>query len=131
MLFSKLKKWRTIQGKESSAELFLPLGKSHARSTVHYQTRKYTTMIEVSNYLNKLRSEVDEVNVDAAFKKQTEGALLIDIREKNEVNDGSPIGAVRIPKGLLEMQITQHLDSNEKEICLICASGQRSLVAAN
>lgn len=87
-------------------------------------------MIEVNNYLEKLRSEVAEVNVAQAFQKQTKGALLIDIREKDEVNDGSPVNAIRIPKGLLEMQITQHLTSNAKEICLICASGRRSLVAA-
>ncbi|MEM9824517.1 MAG: molybdopterin-synthase adenylyltransferase MoeB [Bacteroidota bacterium] len=88
-------------------------------------------MIEVNHYLNKLRTEVDEINVDTAFQKQRQGALLIDIREKDEVNDGSPIGAIRIPKGLLEMRITQFSDSNEREICLICASGRRSLVAAN
>ena len=87
-------------------------------------------MIEVNTFLGKLKESVPEVEVGAAFEQQIQGGVLIDVREKDEVSSGSPLGAIRIPKGLLEMQITQHVTANDRAIYLLCASGRRSLVAA-
>ena len=87
-------------------------------------------MIEVNSFLDRLRSSVKEVNVQMAYRQQAEGSFLIDIREKDEANAGSPAGAIRIPKGLLEMQIVDLIPGNDSDIYLICASGRRSLVSA-
>lgn len=87
-------------------------------------------LVEVNNYLNKLRMTVKEVTVTEAYKKQKLGGYLIDIREKDEVNSGSPANAIRMPKGMLEMQLGQHIPDSDADIYLICASGRRSLVAA-
>ncbi|WP_340064957.1 molybdopterin-synthase adenylyltransferase MoeB [Ascidiimonas aurantiaca] len=87
-------------------------------------------LVEVNDYLNRLRETVEEVSVSEAFEKQKKGKYLIDIREKDEVSSGSPIDAVRIPKGTLEMQLGQFITDSESELYLICASGRRSLIAA-
>jgi len=87
-------------------------------------------MIELQTYLAALRESVEEIPVMAAYQKQVQGGLLIDIREKEEVQSGSPVGALRISKGLLEMQLEQRLPSPKQEIILMCASGNRSLIAA-
>ena len=88
-------------------------------------------LVEVNNYLNRLQKTVNEVSVNEAYEKQKQGGYLIDIREKDEVNTGSPKDAIRMPKGTLEMQLGQHISDSEAEIYLICASGRRSLVAAS
>ena len=87
-------------------------------------------MHDIQSFLSKIKHTVDEVNVLQAHKKHREGALLIDIRDKDEVAAGSPNGALRIPKGMLEMKIGQAAPDSEQEIYLLCASGKRSLVAA-
>ncbi len=87
--------------------------------------------ITVDKYLNQLKDQIKEIDVQTACQAQVQGAVLIDIREKDEVHSGSPKDALRIPKGLLEMQITQQITDANKEMLLICASGRRSLVAAS
>lgn len=87
-------------------------------------------MIQLNKYLDNLRGVIKEVDVKTAFQKQAQGAILLDIREKDEVNSGSPTNALRISKGLLEMSIVNEIPSSETEIYLLCASGRRSLVSA-
>jgi sulfur-carrier protein adenylyltransferase/sulfurtransferase len=87
-------------------------------------------MIQLNKYLDNLRGIIKEVDVKTAFQKQAQGAVLLDIREKDEVNSGSPTNALRISKGLLEMSIANEIPNGETEIYLLCASGRRSLVSA-
>jgi sulfur-carrier protein adenylyltransferase/sulfurtransferase len=87
-------------------------------------------MIQLNKYLDNLRGVIKEVDVNTAFQKQTQGAVLLDIREKDEVNSGSPTNAIRISKGMLEMSIANEIPNAETEIYLLCASGRRSLVSA-
>lgn len=87
-------------------------------------------LVEVNNYLNKLRETVEEVSVKQAYELQLKDLCLIDIREKDETKSGSPKKAVLLPKGMLEMQVDQFVPDTEDPILLICASGRRSLVAA-
>jgi len=88
-------------------------------------------MISVNNYLDNLRSTVKEVDVVTAFKEQQLEGILIDIREKEEVQSGTPINSTWISKGTLEMQIQQVAPKEETPIYLLCASGRRSLVSAS
>jgi sulfur-carrier protein adenylyltransferase/sulfurtransferase len=87
-------------------------------------------MIQLGKYLDNLRGVVKEVDVKTAYLKQKEGAVLLDIREKDEVNSGSPTNALRISKGMLEMSISNDIPNDETEVYLLCASGRRSLVSA-
>ncbi|XLS29704.1 molybdopterin-synthase adenylyltransferase MoeB [Flavobacteriaceae bacterium M23B6Z8] len=88
-------------------------------------------LVEVNNYLNRLRETVEEVSVKQAYELQQRDLCLIDIREKDETRSGSPKGAILLPKGMLEMQVDRFVPNGEDPILLICASGRRSLVAAD
>lgn len=87
-------------------------------------------MIELQAYLAALRESTEEISVTQAYQKQVQGVILIDIREKDETQSGSPVDALRISKGLLEMQIEQSVSNPQQEVMLLCASGRRSLIAA-
>ena len=86
--------------------------------------------MELNIFLNRIRKSIKEVSVSHAYERQREGAILIDIREKDEVNGGSAHGAFCLPKGMLEMKVEQLVPDLHTEILLMCASGKRSLVAA-
>lgn len=88
-------------------------------------------MIPINDHLKNISNKVPEVSVLQAFEALAGGGLLVDIREDDEVVAGSPTGALRITKGLLEMQIQQHAHAAEEQIMLLCASGKRSLLAAH
>ncbi len=56
--------------------------------------------------------------------------VLVDVREKDEVKDGYIPGAVRVPRGFLEMQIEQKVPDKSAPVVLYCAGGTRSALAA-
>jgi molybdopterin/thiamine biosynthesis adenylyltransferase/rhodanese-related sulfurtransferase len=80
--------------------------------------------------LGELRSQVREVTAASAAQRVDEGAVLIDIREEDESAAGLPVGAVRVARGLLELQIGQLAPEADRPIVLMCAGGTRSLLAA-
>lgn len=57
-------------------------------------------------------------------------ALVIDVREPGEVADKRPRGTINIPRGVLEMKITEHTTDPEQPIYLHCATGGRAALAA-
>ncbi len=81
--------------------------------------------------LAELRSEIPEVTPAEARELQREGALIIDVREPDEVAAGTPVGARRIVRGFLELRIEEHVDSTHTPLVLMCAGGVRSLLAAD
>lgn len=82
------------------------------------------------SWLAQLRQHIPEIAPAEAPARQARGALLIDVREDNERADGSPVGALGLSRGFLELRIEQHAIDRDQEILLICGSGQRSLLAA-
>ena len=57
------------------------------------------------------------------------GALLIDVREPDEVSQGSPAQARRIVRGFLELRVEDAAPDPDTELLLLCAGGVRSLFA--
>src|SRR5437763_16804112 len=55
--------------------------------------------------------------------------VLVDVREKNEWNEGYIPGAVHVPRGFLELQIEEAVPDKSKTVVLYCAGGVRSLMA--
>ena len=68
------------------------------------------------------------ITVAQARARQAEGDCLIDIREIYEWNRGRAAGAVHIPMASLVAAMVNY--GKEQEVMLICASGNRSLTAA-
>ena len=80
--------------------------------------------------LDQLRASVREVDPQAAFELQRRGAVLVDVREPDEVGQGSPVGAERIVRGFLELQIEDKVPDLSRSVLLMCGAGSRSLFAS-
>ncbi|MGE7136829.1 molybdopterin-synthase adenylyltransferase MoeB [Luteibacter sp. NPDC031894] len=81
-------------------------------------------------WLADLRAKVDEVVASEAFARLRRGALLVDVREDNERAAGTPVGALGLSRGFLELRIEEAEPDRQREILVLCGSGQRSLLAA-
>ncbi len=71
--------------------------------------------------------EVDESGVQALVD---EGALLVDVREREEWEQGRIPGAVHLPRGNLESRIEQAAPDRARPVVVYCAAGNRSAFAA-
>jgi len=78
----------------------------------------------------ELRAAIGEVDPTAARSAQEAGAVLIDVREADEVAEGSPAGALRLTRGFLELRVEDAVPDRSRALYLICAGGTRSLFAA-
>ncbi|MBY6260635.1 molybdopterin-synthase adenylyltransferase MoeB [Azospirillum sp. 412522] len=80
--------------------------------------------------LADLRARIAEVTAADAVALQRDGALLVDVREDEETATGSPAGALRLPRGFLELRIEEKAPDPARPLLLMCAGGTRSLFAA-
>jgi molybdopterin/thiamine biosynthesis adenylyltransferase/rhodanese-related sulfurtransferase len=87
-------------------------------------------MPTVQELLQDARRTVPEPDV-ATVRAGSPRPALIDIREQDEVDQGMIDGAVHIPRGFLELRIEQAVPDREAAVVIYCASGVRSLLAAN
>lgn len=74
------------------------------------------------------KPSIEEVSAEEARAKQKSGAVLVDVREMHEWNEGHIPGARHIPLGSLAKR-AKELDP-AKEIIAVCRSGSRSITAA-
>lgn len=81
-------------------------------------------------WLEQLRQSVPEVSPAQALALQAAGALLIDVREDAERAGGMPADALGLSRGHLELRIEDLQGDRECPMLLLCASGLRSLLAA-
>ena len=75
------------------------------------------------------KQQITEISVDELAATRNDW-LLIDVRETSEQIDGSLAGAVTIPRGILESEITQTAQDPSTPIALYCGVGARSALAA-
>jgi len=81
--------------------------------------------------ISEIKEKVPEI-APAEAKKLADGdAVLLDMRESDEVAQGSPIGALRMGRAYLEFNIEQEIPDKEKQVLVMCQSGMRSLFAAD
>ncbi|HEV8111333.1 MAG TPA: molybdopterin-synthase adenylyltransferase MoeB [Planctomycetota bacterium] len=80
--------------------------------------------------LSDLKATIAEVTPKDASALQEQGAVLIDVREPDEVAQGSPAGAHRIVRGFLELRVEDAVPDPSKTVLVMCAGGVRSLFAA-
>ncbi len=57
--------------------------------------------------LEQKRAGVREVDARESARLREQGALLVDVREQDEVEQGIIPGAVHIPRGFLELRIEE------------------------
>jgi sulfur-carrier protein adenylyltransferase/sulfurtransferase len=80
--------------------------------------------------LAELKAGIPEVTPAQALALQAKGAALVDVRESDEIAQGSPMGAYRLGRGFLELRIEDSVPDLERPVITMCNSGVRSLFAA-
>jgi molybdopterin/thiamine biosynthesis adenylyltransferase/rhodanese-related sulfurtransferase len=88
------------------------------------------TSLNRDRWLESLRASIVEISPVDALARQAQGGLLIDVREDGERASGTPMGAVGLSRGFLELRIEQIEADRQHPILVLCGSGQRSLLAA-
>jgi len=83
------------------------------------------------DFLEEARQLVPEVTVAEVAERRQRGedVILLDVREKDEVRTGYINGAISVPRGFLEMQVTGQLPDRDQDVVVYCAGGVRSLLA--
>ena len=85
-------------------------------------------MLSYRELLKKTKDEISEVDGPAA--QELTDALFVDVRERDEWEEGHIPGAVHVPRGNLESRIEGVAPDRAKPLVLYCASGSRSAFAA-
>jgi sulfur-carrier protein adenylyltransferase/sulfurtransferase len=82
--------------------------------------------------LNEVKREIDEVDARAAHELLAgpDAPAVVDVRERNEWEEGHIPGAVHIPRGSLESRIEHAVPDRELPLILYCSAGNRSAFAA-
>ncbi len=86
------------------------------------------------------RAAITEIDAERLRALQTAGVPVIDVREPGEYAAGHIVGAVNIPRGVLEFEVDGHpavncrkdaaLSHRQQPVVLYCRTGGRSALAA-
>jgi molybdopterin/thiamine biosynthesis adenylyltransferase/rhodanese-related sulfurtransferase len=86
--------------------------------------------------MRQARKQVPEWTADQASealtrqrKEEQDEIILVDVREKNEWDEGYIPGALHIPRGYLELRVEEAIPDKSKQVVLYCAGGTRSMFA--
>ena len=77
------------------------------------------------------KTRVREVSAAEANLEQGQGAVLIDVRETDEFENGHAAGAIHLSKGVVELGIEEAVPNVSTPIILYCGGGSRSALAAD
>jgi sulfur-carrier protein adenylyltransferase/sulfurtransferase len=83
--------------------------------------------------LQQVKGEIDEVDSAQALdslRDSERGCVIVDVREREEWDEGHLPGAVHVPRGHLESRIERAAPDKSRPVLVYCASGNRSAFAA-
>ncbi len=86
-------------------------------------------MATFRDLLAAAKSEITEVDTATAAARIADGALVLDVREPDEYDEGALDGAIHIPRGHLEAQIESRVADRDAPVVVYCAGGVRSAFA--
>jgi adenylyltransferase/sulfurtransferase len=88
-------------------------------------------MSSYRDFLQETRQQIDEIDAERAreLHDDADPAVFLDVREREEWDEGHIPGAVHLPRGWLESRIEQAVPDRAKPIVAYCASGNRSTFA--
>lgn len=66
----------------------------------------------------------------AALEMAENNGVTIDVREPSEVSEKPAPNSINIPRGVLEMKMSQAYPNSEQPIYIHCASGARAALSA-
>ena len=82
------------------------------------------------NLLREAKAVIRETDPAGAAEMLAEGAVLLDVREPDEFEQGAVPGSVHIPRGNLEPNVENRLSDKDAPVVVMCAGGVRSAFAA-
>ena len=90
-----------------------------------------TTMDRFQKLVAEAKKNITEISPeDAASKLQNAEAIIVDVREKDEWDEGHIPHAIHLSRGTIELDIEEKIpDANAMIICH-CGGGGRSALAA-
>ncbi len=80
--------------------------------------------------LNETKGRINEVDTEAGQAAVDAGAILLDVREADEHDQGAVPDSIFIPRGTLESAIENRITDKSTPIVVMCAGGVRSAFAA-
>lgn len=89
-------------------------------------------MATFRDLLAAAKSEIVEIDTAAAEGriKANPGAVILDVREPEEYEQGALRNVIHIPRGHLEAQVEGRIAERDAEVLVYCAGGVRSAFAA-
>lgn len=80
---------------------------------------------------SEIKEQVKLTTAIHAFSEAKQnGGIIIDVREPSEVAENPIDGTINIPRGLLEMKMSDLYPNAEQVIYIHCATGVRALFSA-
>ncbi len=80
--------------------------------------------------IREIKSRIHEVDPATVREQLGNGAVVVDVRESEELAAGQLPGAKHVPRGYLESRIEGTVPDRDAHVVLYCASGNRSAYAA-
>ena len=77
------------------------------------------------------KARIKQVSPDDARRLVAQGAVLLDVREKEEFEKSHLEGAAHLSRGLLEMNVGEMVQDKSAPIVCYCAAGNRGALAAD
>ena len=83
--------------------------------------------------VNEVRPKIKEITLEEARTRlgQNPRAILLDVREDSEWEQGHAAEAVHLGKGVLERDIEKMIPDPNTEIIMYCGGGYRSALSAD
>jgi molybdopterin/thiamine biosynthesis adenylyltransferase/rhodanese-related sulfurtransferase len=78
--------------------------------------------------LKQLRSEIDEIST-AEAAALADSPVFVDVRDREEWDEGHIPGALHVPRSFLESRIESAVPDRDRTLVVYCASGNRSAFA--
>jgi sulfur-carrier protein adenylyltransferase/sulfurtransferase len=87
-------------------------------------------MATFRDLLAETKRQIAEVDTGQAAAAMAEGAVVLDVREPDEYEQGAIPGALHIARGNLESQVEDRIPDRHAPVVVHCAGGVRSAFAA-
>ncbi|MGI8607072.1 MAG: molybdopterin-synthase adenylyltransferase MoeB [Gaiellaceae bacterium] len=88
-------------------------------------------MASYRELLQQVKGEIDEIDASSARTLlESEEPVVVDVRERDEWEEGHIPGAVHVPRGYLESRIEAAAPDRERPVVVYCSGGSRSAFAA-
>jgi adenylyltransferase/sulfurtransferase len=104
-----------------------------ARSSFHGTGAIVLSVATYRELLERARAAIDEVDAAGArarLEAEQGAPLLLDVRERDEWEEGHLPGAIHVPRGQLESRVERVAPDRSRPVLVYCAGGSRSAFAA-